>query len=68
LDRALTTARNQHAKALELRASTDRAALLADQDKCEEGRDFLAPIYASFAEGFDTQDLRQAEALLDRLR
>jgi predicted ATPase/class 3 adenylate cyclase len=68
LDRALTTARSQHAKALELRASTDRAALLADQDRCEEGRDFLAPIYASFAEGFGTQDLQQAKALLDQLR
>jgi predicted ATPase len=68
LDQALTTARSQHAKALELRASTDRAALLADQDRCEEGRDFLAPVYASFAEGFDTQDLQQAKALLDQLR
>ena len=68
LDQALTTARSQHAKALELRAAMDRAALWIDQGRREEALDFLAPIYAWFTEGFDTQDLKQAKALLDQLR
>ena len=68
LDHALNTARNQHAKTLELRAATDRAALWFNQDKREEALNLLAPIYASFTEGFDTQDIKRAKALLDRLR
>jgi tetratricopeptide (TPR) repeat protein len=68
LDRALATARSQHAKALELRAAMDTAELWIDQNKREQARDFLAPIHACFTEGFDTHDLRQASALLDRLR
>jgi predicted ATPase len=68
LDQALTTARNQHAKALELRAATDLAALWIDQGKRLEALDLLAPLSAGFAEGHDTQDLRQAKALLDQLR
>jgi predicted ATPase len=68
LDHALNTARSQHAKTLELRAAMDRAALWIDQRRREEALNFLAPIYASFTEGFDTQDLKQAKALLDRLR
>ena len=68
LDQALNTARSQHAKTLELRAAMDRAALWIDQGRREEALNFLAPIYASFTEGFDTQDLKQAKALLDRLR
>lgn len=67
-DKALNTARSQHAKALELRVAMDRAALWIDQGRREEALDFLAPIYGWFTEGFDTQDLKQAEALLDRLR
>jgi predicted ATPase/class 3 adenylate cyclase len=68
LDQALTTARSQGAKALELRAAMDTAELWIDQNKREQSRDFLAPIHACFTEGFDTQDLRRAKALLDQLR
>src|SRR5260221_270196 len=68
LDQALTTARSQHAKALELRATRDLAALWIDQGKREQALDFLAPIYAWFTEGFDIQDLKVAKALLDQLR
>jgi predicted ATPase/class 3 adenylate cyclase len=67
LDQALTTARNQCAKALEFRAAMDRASLWIDQGRREEALDSLAPIYAWFTEGFDTQDLKQAKALLDQL-
>jgi predicted ATPase len=68
LERALLTAKNQHAKALELRAATDRAALWIDQGRREEALHSLAPIYDWFTEGFHTQDLRRARALLDQLR
>jgi predicted ATPase len=68
LDRALTTARSQHAKALELRAAVDRAALWIDQGKSKEALDLLAAVYAWFTEGIDTQDLTRAKALLDQLR
>ena len=37
------------------------------QGKRQEARDLLAPIYNWFTEGFDTADLREAEALLDEL-
>jgi predicted ATPase/class 3 adenylate cyclase len=68
LDQALTTARSQHAKSLELRAAGDLAALWIDQGRGDEALDLLAPVYAWFTEGFDTQDLKEAKALLDRLR
>jgi class 3 adenylate cyclase/tetratricopeptide (TPR) repeat protein len=68
LDQALTTARSQQAKALELRAARDLAALWVDQGRREEALELLAPIHAWFAEGADTQDLKEAKALLDRLR
>lgn len=68
LDQALTTARSQHAKALELRAAMDRAALWIDQGRREEAFDSLAPVYAWFTEGFETDDLKKAKLLLDELR
>jgi len=68
LEQALTTAGSQHAKSLELRAATDLAALWIDQGRRQEALDLLARIYAWFTEGFDTQDLKQAKALLDQLR
>ena len=68
LDQALTTARSQHAKALELRAAMDLAALWIDRGRREEALELLAPIYAGCTEGFETHDLKEAKALLDRLR
>jgi predicted ATPase len=65
LDQALTTARSQHAKALELRAAMDTAELWIDQGRREDALGLLAPVYAWFSEGFDTQDLKQAKALLE---
>jgi hypothetical protein len=40
---------------------------LARQGRWDEARDLLAPLYGSFTEGFDTQDLKDAKALLDEL-
>jgi hypothetical protein len=38
-----------------------------DQGKRDEARDFPAPVYGRFTEGFDTLDLKKAKALLDQL-
>jgi predicted ATPase/class 3 adenylate cyclase len=65
LDQALSTARCQHAKALELRAAMDTAELRIDQAGRGDALELLAPVYAWFSEGFDTQDLKQAKALLE---
>jgi predicted ATPase len=43
------------------------ARLWRDQEKREEARELLAPVYGWFTEGFDTLDLKQAKALLDEL-
>jgi predicted ATPase len=64
LQQALQTARRQQAKSLELRAATDLARLWSNQGKRVEARDLLSSIYASFKEGFDTQDLKDANTLL----
>ena len=37
------------------------------QGKRDAARDFLAPVYAWFTEGFDTRDLKGAKALLAEL-
>ena len=67
LDRALTIARSQSARSLELRAALDLARLWHYQGKGTEARHLLAPIYSWFTEGFDTRDLKEAKALLDAL-
>jgi predicted ATPase len=41
--------------------------LWRDQGKRDEARDLLAPVYGWFTEGFDTLDLKEAEALLEEL-
>jgi predicted ATPase len=64
---ALTAAREQGAKSLELRAATSLARLWRNQGNHTEARDLLAPIYGWFTEGFDTRDLTEAKALLDEL-
>ena len=51
----------------ELRAATSLARLWRDQRKRAEARGLLAPVYGWFTEGFDTQDLKEAKALLDEL-
>jgi predicted ATPase/class 3 adenylate cyclase len=66
-ERALAIARQQEAKSWELRAATSMARIWRDQRKRNEARNLLAPVYGWFTEGFDTQDLKQAKALLDEL-
>jgi class 3 adenylate cyclase/predicted ATPase len=60
-------ARSQAAKSLELRAATGLARLWRAQGKCTEAHDLLAPVYGWFTEGFNTRDLQEAKALLDKL-
>jgi predicted ATPase/class 3 adenylate cyclase len=68
LDQAVSTARRQQAKSLELRAARDLARLLRDQGKREEAQNLLAPVLASFTDGGDSRDLTEARGLLDQLR
>lgn len=65
--RAITVAKRQSAKSLELRAAMSLARLWRDQSRAAEARDLLAPVYGWFTEGFDTADLKEAKALLDEL-
>lgn len=64
---ALTLARRQEAKSLELRAAMSLARLWQQQGKRAEARELLAPLYGWFTEGFDTADLQEAKALLEEL-
>src|SRR6202035_1236854 len=65
--KALSIAEEQGAKLWELRAAVSLARLHRDQGRCTEARDLLAPVYGWFTEGFDTPDLKDANALLDEL-
>jgi class 3 adenylate cyclase/predicted ATPase len=64
-DRALSVARDQQAKSFELRAATSITRLCRNQDKQQQARDLLAPVYNWFTEGFDTSDLMEAKAVLE---
>jgi predicted ATPase len=65
--KAIKLAREQSAKAWELRATTSLARLLALQGRRDEAHAMLTAIYNWFTEGFDTADLKDAKALLDQL-
>jgi len=64
---ALTVARRQQARSLELQAALRLARLWGQQGQRDEARNVLAPVYGWFTEGFDTADLQAATALLDGL-
>jgi class 3 adenylate cyclase/predicted ATPase len=66
-ERALAVARAQQAKSWELRAAMSMARLWRDQKKRQQAHDLLAPVYGWFTEGFDTLDLKEANALLGEL-
>ena len=67
LEKALGVARQQRAKAYELRAATSLARLWGERSRRAEARELLAPVYGWFTEGFDTADLKEAKRLLDEL-
>jgi adenylate cyclase len=64
---AIGTARRQGAKSFELRAATSLSRLWARQGKPREARALLSDVFAWFTEGFETADLREARALLQKL-
>jgi predicted ATPase len=64
---AIEAARQQQAKSWELRATMCLSRLLQAQGKGADARPMLAEVYGWFREGFDTPDLQDAAALLDRL-
>ena len=63
--RALTIARGQQARSLELRAAMSLTRVCQKQDRQAEARPILAECYDWFTEGFDTPDLREANELLN---
>ena len=65
-ERALAVALKQQAKSWEPRAAMSMARLWRDQDKRQQARDLLAPVYSTFTE--DVVDLKEAKVLLDDLR
>jgi predicted ATPase/class 3 adenylate cyclase len=65
--KALEIARQQQAKALELRAAISLARLLYSQQQGAAAYRFLHPLYTWFGEGLDTPDLCTASQLLRRL-
>jgi predicted ATPase len=67
LQQALTIARQQHVRALELRAAMSLSRLWRRQGRGAEARQLLSEIYHWFTEGFESADLRAAKALLDEL-
>jgi class 3 adenylate cyclase/predicted ATPase len=64
---AIAMAREHGARMLELRGAMGLARLWHDGGRARDAQELLAPLYAWFAEGFDTPDLNEAKALLDGL-
>jgi predicted ATPase len=67
LKMAVDVAATQSAKGVQLHTANSLARLWRDQEKPQQARELLAPVYAWFTEGFDTRDLKDAKALLEEL-
>jgi predicted ATPase len=67
IEQGIAVARRQNAKSWELRCAMSLARLRQQQGRPQEAAALLAPVYAWFTEGFDTADLKEAKALLDKL-
>jgi predicted ATPase len=65
--RALTIAKRQQAKSLELRAAMSLTRQYQKQHRQAEAWPILAACYDWFTEGFDTLDLQEAKALLEQV-
>ena len=64
---AITVAKKQESRSLELRATVSLARLWQRQGKGETAHRTLTEIFGWFTEGFDTPDLIEARHLLDKL-
>jgi predicted ATPase len=67
LKKSLEVARRQNSKSLELRAGISLVNLWQQQERINEARDLIEPIYRWFNEGTATSDLRRARDLLTAL-
>jgi predicted ATPase len=67
LERAIAYAREQPSKGVELRAATSLARLWQGQGRGKDAHDLLSPLHRWFTEAFDTQELKEARALLKEL-
>lgn len=56
----------QNARSFELRAAMSLSRLWQKHGKRAEARELLAGVYGRFTEGFDSQDLEEARAMLDQ--
>jgi tetratricopeptide (TPR) repeat protein len=65
--RALTVARQQQAKMLELRAAISLARLWQNLGKYVDARQLLVGVYGWFTEGFETEPLQRARALIEQV-
>jgi class 3 adenylate cyclase/tetratricopeptide (TPR) repeat protein len=65
--RALSVARRQQAKSLELRSALSAARLRLTQGKSKDAFNLLKPVYDWFQEGFETPDLLTADKFLKSL-
>jgi predicted ATPase/DNA-binding winged helix-turn-helix (wHTH) protein len=64
VEESLKLARERSALAYELRSATTLARLLFESGRRGEARNILEPVHGRFTEGFETTDLRDAQALL----
>jgi predicted ATPase len=66
--RSLDCARQQEALSWELRTASSLARLYQGQGQFMEARDTVGSVYARFKEGFETADLKAANALMSAPR
>jgi len=64
LKNAIELARRQNSRSLQLRAAVSLAKLWRGQQRDDQARELLQPIYRQFAEGSATADLLSARDLL----
>jgi predicted ATPase len=64
---AISIARRQQARSLELRAAMNLSHLWQHQGKRAETHQILTEVYSWFTEGLDTVDLQEARTLLEAL-
>ena len=67
IQHAMAVARSQGARLFKLRAAIELSRQQYDRGQRERGKAILTSIYGEFTEDSDTQDLKEARALLDAL-